>query len=112
MVKVKLNEITNWEWAQPHPRKRRYVSPKVKARFVLGARRRTQMLEDNRGNAFMCRLIFLASINRGTLDNFLQKVRDETPFIPEVIKPSERALIRQRSNRREGTSKKFPKLMD
>jgi len=70
------------------------------------------MLEDNRGNAFMCRLIFLASINRGTLDNFLQKVRDETPFIPEVIKPSERALIRQRSNRREGTSKKFPKLMD
>jgi len=112
MVKVKLSEITNWEWAQPYPRKRLYVSPKVRARFYLGARERTRMLEDNRGNAFMCRLIFLASINRGALENFLQKVRDETPFIPEVIKPTERALIRQRSPRREGTSKKFPKLMD
>jgi len=112
MVKVKLSEITNWEWAQPQPRKRRYASPKVKARLYLGARNRTKMLEDNRGNAFMCRLIFLASINRGTLENFFQKVRDETPFTPEVVKPSERALIRHRLTKREGTSKKFPALME
>jgi len=92
--------------------KRRYVSPKVRARFYLNARERTKMLEDNRGNAFMCRLIFLASINRGALENFLQKVRDETPFTPEVIRPSERALTKGRSPKRQGTSKKFPRLGD
>lgn len=115
MVKVKLSEITNWEWVQPHPIKpkpRRYVSPKVRARFYISSWKRNKMLDENRGNVFMCRLIFLASINRGTLENFFQKVRDEVPFTPENIRPNERALTKGRSYKRYGTSRKFPKLVD
>ena len=111
MVKVNLSEITNWEWTQPHPIKpksRHYISPKVRARFYLNSWRRSKMLNDNRGNAFMCQLIFLASINRGTLENFFQKVRDEVPFVPENIRPTERALRKYRKLQRYGTSRKFP----